>query len=153
MARSRVRSVQPRRILGDKFVLNGKIQPFLEVLVQEDGRGPGGTFEQHQFQAPGTRLLELRIGATRNDPSFDVTQPEVVLRPFNKISAQELAGATVRDFEFDRDDGACTINGQLADLNNPMVSPALNGPEIWRLRNSSGGWWHPSTYMTNFTAS
>jgi FtsP/CotA-like multicopper oxidase with cupredoxin domain len=49
-----------------------------------------------------------------------------------------------RTFEFDRRHGAWTINGQLAgDFDHPIASPRRGQPEIWRLVNKSGGWWHP----------
>ena len=46
--------------------------------------------------------------------------------------------------------GAWVINGQLVDLNSPMAQPAINGPEIWHLKNSSGGWWHPIHIHSEF---
>ncbi len=118
-------------------------------LGQIDGRGPSGTFEQPEFQNSGTRLLEFRIEETVPDASLDISRPQV-LRPFAPISATELAKARVRNFEFSRSRGAWTINGQLVDLSTPVALPVLNAPEIWRLKNNSGGWWHPIHLHSEF---
>ena len=45
---------------------------------------------------------------------------------------------------------AVPSQGQLVDLSKPMASPRLNQPEIWRLKNGSGGWWHPIHIHSEF---
>ena len=65
------------------------------------------------------------------------------LRPFAPISAEEIAQATRRRFVYERSGGQWVINGQVADMQNPMVSPHVDTPEVWELINKSGGWWHP----------
>jgi len=121
---------------GEKLYLENR-------LVQDDGRGPKGTFEQPETVPSGVRLIEFRVGAKIQDDSRDI-QPGTPLRPFAAITSQELSRVTTfREFEFTRSHGSWTVNGQLLDLNVAMARPAINGPEIWRLKNSSGGWWHP----------
>ncbi|MBA2490757.1 MAG: multicopper oxidase domain-containing protein [Gammaproteobacteria bacterium] len=54
-----------------------------------------------------------------------------------------LAAAKRREFIFDGRRGGWAINGKFVDINKPIASPAINTPEVWRLVNKSGGWWHP----------
>jgi FtsP/CotA-like multicopper oxidase with cupredoxin domain len=35
------------------------------------------------------------------------------------------------------------INGESVDLEHPLFTARRGQGEIWTLRNSSGGWWHP----------
>jgi FtsP/CotA-like multicopper oxidase with cupredoxin domain len=85
---------------------------------------------------------------------FDVTRsetdnvgdPPATLFPLR--AGKELftvADATVtRDFEFDRSGGVWTVNGQPFDHGGRIDAfPRRDAVEIWRLRNSSGGWVHP----------
>ncbi len=128
---------------GEKLYLENR-------LAQDDGRGPKGTFEQPETLPNGTRLVEFRVGASVPDASLNV-QPGTILRHFDAISAAELASVrTFRQFEFNRSHGAWTINNQLVDLNQVMAAPPINGPEIWTLKNSSGGWWHPIHIHSEF---
>lgn len=109
-------------------------------LQQVDGRGPAGDFQQPVLAEPGTRLLKFVVGGgVAKDPS----QVPDVLRPFDPISAAEQAAATVRTFKFDRVGGAWAINGQLVDLERPDAESPRDQPEIWRVINGGGGWWHP----------
>jgi FtsP/CotA-like multicopper oxidase with cupredoxin domain len=121
-------------------------------LAQDEGRGPRGTFEEPEILPSGTRILKFVVAhGTVPDPSFDV-QPGDALRPFAAISPAELAAVkTFRSFVFERSHGAWVINGQLAgNLSSPMAAPVINTPEIWRLKNSSGGWWHPIHIHSEF---
>jgi FtsP/CotA-like multicopper oxidase with cupredoxin domain len=122
-------------------------------LAQDEGRGPNGTFEEPEILPSGTRILKFIVGPKPSvpDPSFDV-QPGDALRPFAAISQAELAAVkTFRSFEFERSHGAWVINGQLAgNLSSPMGRPVNGVPEIWRLKNSSGGWWHPIHIHSEF---
>jgi FtsP/CotA-like multicopper oxidase with cupredoxin domain len=129
---------------GDKVYLENR-------LSQDDGRGPNGTFENPELLRAGVRLMEFRVGEKVPDPSLDVTKPGVTLRPFQKVSDADLRSAVYREFEFSRSEGAWTVNGQLVDINRPMAKPRLNQPEIWRLKNSSGGWWHPVHIHSEFS--
>jgi len=129
---------------GNEFFIENR-------LAQDEGRGPRGTFEEPEILPSGTRILKIIVGPRVADPSFDV-QPGDALRPFLAITKAELAAVkTFRSFEFNRSHGAWTINGQLAgNLSSPMAAPVINTPEIWRLKNSSGGWWHPIHIHSEF---
>ena len=107
---------------------------FENRLQQDDGRKPGGVLSR------GTGLLQLRVKG--DSPEFDPSQLPNTLRPFAAISQVELASAIRKEFKFDRSDGAWTINGQLADLENPLTTSIEGQGEIWHLE-SGGGWAHP----------
>ena len=64
-------------------------------------------------------------------------------RPFRPVTQAELAGATRRTFEFERDNGAWAINGQFVDLCVPIAQIPVNATERWLLVSKSGGWVHP----------
>jgi FtsP/CotA-like multicopper oxidase with cupredoxin domain len=116
-------------------------------LVQSSGRGPGGDFDNPDLTSHGTRLLKFVLQEQVPDPS----RIPPVLRPFSAISAIELSKAVVKNFEFNRSDGAWTINGQLVDLDSPLVAPSKEDTgEIWRLKNGGGGWWHPIHVHSEF---
>jgi FtsP/CotA-like multicopper oxidase with cupredoxin domain len=109
---------------------------FLENrLRQDEGRKPDGVMSR------GPQILKFIVeGDPVEDPSF---VPDV-LRTFAKVTDEEKRTAVRRTFEFDRRHGAWTINGELAgQLQRPAATPRLDRPEIWRLVNNSGGWWHP----------
>lgn len=115
-------------------------------LLQDDGRGPNGTFERPELAARGTQILKFRLEEEVYDPSrVGIDRGTgLELRPFVKVSAEELGKAPVRTFRFERTNGQWAINGQLAgDLDRVIASPKLGVGEIWRLVNKSGGWWHP----------
>lgn len=100
---------------------------------QDDGRGPNGLVN------PGTRILKFILEDTVADPS----QVPDTLRPFTAITQAEINAATLKTFVFKRQNGAWVINNQFVDINNAMTISPRNAPEIWRLVNQGGGWWHP----------
>jgi FtsP/CotA-like multicopper oxidase with cupredoxin domain len=113
---------------------------FLENrLVQEDGRGPKGEFDNPELVNPGVKYIKFVLEERVPDPS----RVPGTLRPFAPISAEEIAQATRRTFVYERSGGMWVINGQAVDIQNPMVSPHVDTPEVWTLINKSGGWWHP----------
>ena len=113
---------------------------FENRLLQDDGRGPNGTFERPELTARGTRLLQFKLEEEVVDPS-DVPAE---LRPFGAIPQAVLQAAPVRTFQFERTNGQWAINGQLAgDLSRVVAKPRMGVGEVWRLVNKSGGWWHP----------
>lgn len=113
---------------------------FLENrLDQPDGRGPKGTFDRPELKPRGDRFLKIVVGA----PAADASQVPDTLRPFDPIPAAELAGATRRELRFGRSNGVWVINGESVDLERPIFTARRGQGEIWTLRNSSGGWWHP----------
>jgi len=117
---------------------SGDVLYFEDRLGQDDGRGPDGDFDDIKMNK-STRFLQLRVGEDVPDPS----EVPDTLRPFDPISPEELASATVKTFELERRQGAWQINHQFFDRNNPMAVSIQGAPEIWRMVNKSGGWWHP----------
>jgi FtsP/CotA-like multicopper oxidase with cupredoxin domain len=117
-------------------------------MLQDDGRGPNGKFEKPELASRGTQLIKFKLEEAVYDPSrVGIDRGNgLELRPFPAIPAQELAraAASIRTFDFGRTNGQWAINGQLAgDLSRVVATPKLGVGEIWRLKNSSGGWWHP----------
>jgi FtsP/CotA-like multicopper oxidase with cupredoxin domain len=104
--------------------------------VFKDGRGP-----DEFLTRGGTRLMKFVVGEKGDD---DRSRVPDVLRPFAPIASSQLASARRRTFEFERRHGSWVINGELAgQLERPVARPQANTPEIWKLVNGSGGWWHP----------
>jgi FtsP/CotA-like multicopper oxidase with cupredoxin domain len=106
---------------------------FENRLQQDEGRKPGNVLSR------GTPLVKLIVQERVPDPS-QVPSP---LRPFAVVPADVLARATRRTFRFERRRGAWAINGKFVDLDSPIAVARLGQPEIWRLVNDSGGWFHP----------
>lgn len=111
---------------GDEVFLENR-------LLQEDGRGPKKTL------ARGTSILKFIVEGSVPDPS----RVPNVLRPFDAITENVLANATVKTAVFERRRGAWVINGEFVDLDRPLLTSRINTPEIWHLINKSGGWFHP----------
>jgi FtsP/CotA-like multicopper oxidase with cupredoxin domain len=116
---------------------------FLEnILVQKDGRGPGGDLNNPDTRIPGTQLVKFLV-----DLPLDTTKPDATLmagtalRPNTPILEKEIAAT--RHFEFNRSNGAWQINGRFFDPNRVDAAPALGSAERWFLKNGGGGWWHP----------
>lgn len=82
------------------------------------------------------------------EPVPDNSQVPEELRPFDAITQEEIDSVPEerkRTFVFDRRHGAWTINNETAELDfeHSVAQPEVNKPEIWKLVNKSGGWWHP----------
>jgi len=109
---------------------------FLENRMRQDeGRKPDGVMSR------GPQMLKFIV---EGDPVEDPSSVPDVLRPFPKVTENEIRTAVRRTFEFERRHGAWVINGELAgQLTRPVATARLDRGEIWRLRNDSGGWWHP----------
>jgi FtsP/CotA-like multicopper oxidase with cupredoxin domain len=120
---------------------------FLENrLPQSNGRKPDDGLLS---QGSGSQLVKFIV--TGDPPQPDNSRVPDVLRPFEPISAGEIAHAYRRRFRFERTDGAWAINERFAgDLERPIASPVRGQPEIWTLENSSGGWWHPIHIHSEF---
>ena len=116
-------------------------------LFQDDGRKPDG------LRSRGDWILKFHVDReARADEPGPATIPHV-LREFDAIDPSKVqeAYSRLRTFEFDRSHGAWTINGELAGhLERPVAEPRRGIPEIWRLRNNSGGWWHPIHIHSEF---
>jgi FtsP/CotA-like multicopper oxidase with cupredoxin domain len=120
-------------VIDFRDVPSGTRLYFENRLQQDEGRKPGDVLSR------GTRLVELRVnGPQVTDPS----RVPAVLRPFPKISDEELSHAVRKSFKFERTHGSWAINGQLANLEHALTSSDLNRGEIWHLE-SGGGWAHP----------
>ncbi|HKB15086.1 MAG TPA: multicopper oxidase domain-containing protein [Planctomycetota bacterium] len=119
---------------------------FVDRIEQDDGRGPDGDFDDLDLVSPGTKILKFIVEEAVPDPS----QVPSVLRPFDAISAAEIAAATEKTFVFERQDGAWAINDQFVDLDQPLATSPTNGPEVWHLVNQGGGWWHPIHVHSEF---
>ncbi len=104
-------------------------------LRQDETRGP------KDVRAPGTRLMKIIVGDFPIEA--DVSQVPSELRPLRPPTAEEIAAAPVRRFEFARKNGLWTVNDQLFNANSPRVKVTKGAAEIWELVNPSGGWSHP----------
>ena len=103
---------------------------------QTRGEQPDG------ISSRGPQILKFIV--TGPPPVPDVSRVPDVLRPFEPISAAELAAAPRKNFDFDEDHGNWVINDRLAgDLRRPMTTARLGRGEIWRLFNDDDRWWHP----------
>ena len=116
---------------------------FLEnILVQKDGRGPGGDLNNPDLKIPGIPLVrfivDLPLDLAKKDASV---VPGSLLRPNTPILAKEIVAT--RTFEFNRSNGAWQINSRFFDPGRADASPALGTAERWILKNGGGGWWHP----------
>lgn len=100
-------------------------------LEQKSGRGPDGP------AAFPTPVMKFIVDGTAPDPSV---VPFQLRSPF---PADPFPPAVRRRFELGRKNGAWAINGELWDPERVVAQPRLDDVEIWTLRNSSGGWWHP----------
>ena len=123
---------------------------FLENRLQQtDGRKPDGTVSR------GTRLMKFNLtGDVVSDDPSRVGREEngaTVLRHFEPIRPEVLEKAVRRTFEFERSGGAWVINDRLAgELQTPRARSKRSAPEIWKLVNKSGGWWHPIHIHSEF---
>jgi FtsP/CotA-like multicopper oxidase with cupredoxin domain len=112
----------------------------VNVLDQDDGRGPGGKRGDLDLLDRGVPILKFVVGGSPvpNDVTIragDIVKPLAVIRP-------EEATVT-RRFEFDRSGGAWRINDRLFDPDRADAKPRLGATERWVLENKGGGWWHP----------
>jgi FtsP/CotA-like multicopper oxidase with cupredoxin domain len=111
------------------------------LLPQDDGRGPGGTFLEPDLESRGDRWLEFRVQGLF--PAPDPSRVPDVLRPTDRVPESEIASARRSHFVFERKNGAWAINDRFDDMTRPVATYALGTPQVWRLENKSGGWWHP----------
>jgi FtsP/CotA-like multicopper oxidase with cupredoxin domain len=118
---------------GDPVFAGQQVVYIENRLAQTDGRKADG------IMSSGTRLLKLVLGTVEADPS---RVPDT-LRPFARIRQAEIDAAERHEFIFNRSGGVFTINDKPVDLEKPAVTVKPNTPQVWRLTNNSGGWWHP----------
>jgi FtsP/CotA-like multicopper oxidase with cupredoxin domain len=110
-------------------------------MDQDNGRGPGGDFDDPVLDPRDAKRL-LKFIVRGNVPSDPSRVPDV-LRPFEAITADEIRRARRRTFEFERRRGAWAINGEFVDIDRPAFTVPVNTPEVWTFKNGGGGWWHP----------
>jgi FtsP/CotA-like multicopper oxidase with cupredoxin domain len=100
---------------------------------QRDGRGP----ERDRLpMAQSPRILKLVV---RSGEVADPSRIPAFMRPLGPV---ETAGATRREWKFDRRNGMWTVNNEFFD---PVVARATvvqGRPEIWHF-STTGGWAHP----------
>jgi FtsP/CotA-like multicopper oxidase with cupredoxin domain len=109
----------------------------LNVLEQDDGRGPTGKVLS---LSRGTPILKFIVDAsldTRGDPS------RIPDRFYDLPPTPATEAVTRRTFEFNRSNGSWTVNGRTFDPDRFVASPRRNTAEIWTIVNNSGGWMHP----------
>lgn len=111
---------------GDEVFLENRLE-------QDDGRKPD------DLTSRGTRLMKFIVGQTVREVS---TIPER-LGYVSPISQADLDRAVRRTFIFERTNGAWAINDRFFDPDRPLFTAQANTPQIYRLINKSGGWWHP----------
>jgi FtsP/CotA-like multicopper oxidase with cupredoxin domain len=109
---------------------------FLENrLEQKNGRGPTGKI---LARGAGDRVLRLDVDRdAKKDPS---RVPDKLLE-LPPVDLNEVR--RVRNFRFDRRNGAWNVNGKFFNVNEIRADPKRNTAELWVLRNDSGGWSHP----------
>jgi len=102
------------------------------------------------------QAMQFRVA--RTDPTSTVNNSvpsawQDAVRPAECMTFTESAlkaqSVPDRRFEFIRKDGRWTINGETwenvieSEYTHCMAEPKQDAVEIWELRNTSGGWFHP----------
>lgn len=120
-----------------------------DFLDQDDGRGPGGDFEEPD-EVPADEANRIMKFIVEGGPVADPSQVPDQLRPIRPIPQATLDAAERHTFEFERMGGRWAINDQFFDAEQPLVSFARAQPQILTLRNGGGGWWHPIHWHIEF---
>ena len=124
-------------VIVDFSNFNDKDEIYLvNRLQQTSGRGPDYT-----LMNPGVPVLKFIVHGTSKAPDPSVVPKS--LRPVPRPTAAEIAGATHRSWEFNRSNGAWTVNNKFFDLNTVNATVKKDSTEIWTLKNGGGGWSHP----------
>lgn len=110
--------------LGTQITLDNRLQ-------QSSGRGPGG------LSSTGTPLLRFEV----DRPARDFSQVPAKLRELPPVNLNEVV--TTRNWTFDNQNGAWTINGRLFDSNRVDATVKRGTAEIWVLTNPYRDWSHP----------
>jgi FtsP/CotA-like multicopper oxidase with cupredoxin domain len=102
----------------------------------------------------------VEYGSVKDIMAFDVVgpatsqvgnaEPPPVLNPNMDVMGVPGGPTTPgRTFELVRKNGMWTVNGQTwvdvidADYGAPLASPAPGATEVWEIKNTSSGWFHP----------
>jgi len=116
-------------------------------IVLKNGRLPNN----QDFDTTGNVMaFEVVPAGTLRQPPGITTAPPPTLNPDNEIMKLTPNQAVrTRLMEFKRDGGQWTVNGRTwedvinSNFTQVVAHPALGDVEIWDLKNSSGGWFHP----------
>jgi FtsP/CotA-like multicopper oxidase with cupredoxin domain len=112
------------------------------ILEQTDGRGPAD-------EAGGVRtpIMRFDVAALCSSPDDSrVPRDGQKLLPLNSEEDYRPADAVItRDILLHRQHGVWVVNGSCYDPARSNTCPPvkLGTTEIWRIKNSSGGWVHP----------
>ena len=135
-----------------KLPSSAKVLYLVNRLEQFNGRGPTGN-----VLSPGTPIMQIRIGAapTSKDNSLDpayyaISGPDAKGNTMRVLPDQDFnalltrAGkARTRTWNFQRGNGAWTVNGQLFDETVVSAAIPMNSEEVWVIQNTGGDWRHP----------
>ena len=113
-----------------------------------------GELKNHPDYQHTNKVMRFKVVASPQQPlgndvlnnlrrdGFNFEQRIDALRAYGN---QNFGGIARREMEFVRKNGLWTINGNIwGDGVNPVeAKPLFGGVEIWKLKNSSGGWNHP----------
>jgi FtsP/CotA-like multicopper oxidase with cupredoxin domain len=113
---------------GDKLYLVNRMQ-------QTSGRGP-----DFKLMDPGVPVLQFIVQPLIEPDSSQVPS---LLRPVPVPTAAELTNAVHRSWEFNRSNGAWTVNGLFFDPTVARATVTQGSTEIWTIKNGGGGWSHP----------
>lgn len=141
---------------------------FVNLLEHDDGKGPKEDIplrevisgEYSEDGCPDDcdpmvgKFMELRVhaysGVDRSMNPADYVEGKKKMIPLPGFTAQELANAKERTFEFGRgsDDQPWTIKTDdgidfTARLDRVSAAPDVESVEIWHIVNGGGGWAHP----------
>lgn len=141
---------------------------FVNLLEHDDGKGPKEDIPlaevlSGEYSADGCpedcdpmvgKFMELRVhaysGVDRSMNPADYVVGRKKMIPLPGFTAQELANAKERTFEFGRgsDDQPWTIKTDggidlTARLDRLSAAPEVESVEIWHIVNGGGGWAHP----------
>jgi len=93
-------------------------------------------------------VMAFDVAAEASDPTNNEVPIDLNTRQ-ETMALTEAESVATRQFEFKRGNGQWTINGTTWDdvinsgFTKVLANPGFNDVEIWELKNSSGGWFHP----------
>ena len=113
-----------------EFVLDFSKRAVGEKITLLNTAADGDVGQVMQFVVTGPAVASSPVPARLNDYAYGGELANVVNPD------------TPREFKFDRSNGQWTING-LPWTGVVAAAPKTGTAELWRLHNSSGGWFHP----------
>ena len=106
----------------------------MNILEHKDGTGPTGNILN-----PGTQLLKFNLGEVVADGSLPADQ----ITKLRDLPVMDTVINKERTWNFNRQNGAWTVNGQLFNRNVVNARCKQGTAEIWNIENGGGGWSHP----------